>query len=62
MKSLANAHDASVPADATAGHAEHLAHVGTANAAGLFYAACSRDYDEEICGCPICQATAQDRP
>ena len=25
------------------------------NGAGLFYAACSRDYAEEICGCPICR-------
>jgi hypothetical protein len=35
------------------------AHIGTPNAAGLFYAACSRGYGEEICGCPICQQAAR---
>lgn len=54
-------HDASAPADATAA-AESTLHIGKRNAAGLFYAACSRDYGEEICGCPICQAAAHDRP
>jgi hypothetical protein len=60
MESHVQRQDASVPRDATADRAEHLAHIGTPNAAGLFYAACSRDYDEEICGCPVCQQAAQE--
>jgi hypothetical protein len=46
--------------EATARDAENVAHIGRRNSAGLFYAACSRDYDEEICGCPICQQAARD--
>jgi hypothetical protein len=60
MDSRVHVHDASAPADPTAAP-ERTLHVGKRNAAGLFYAACSRDYGEEICGCPICQAAAQDR-
>jgi hypothetical protein len=41
--------------------AADVAHLGTANAAGLYYAACSRDYDEEICGCPICRCADHGR-
>ena len=61
MKSQFEAHEPSVPADATRDIAEHALHIGKRNAAGLFYAACSRDYDEEICGCPICQRAAHER-
>jgi hypothetical protein len=52
--------DASVQHDAAA-HAKPVTPIGQANAAGLFYAACSRDYAEDICGCPICRQAAQDR-
>ena len=60
MNSHAHPHDASVPADAPDDRAERALHIGTPNAAGWFYAACSRDYGEEICGCLIYQAAAQD--
>ncbi len=55
------AHDLPVPAQATPDIAEHALHIGKRNAAGLFDAACSRDYAEEICGCPICERAAHDR-
>jgi hypothetical protein len=35
-----------------------VAHIGRPNANGLFYAACSRSYDVDICGCPICRRAA----
>jgi hypothetical protein len=62
MKSQTPAPDASVLTNATDDSAERTLHIGTRNAAGLFYAACSRDYGEELCGCPICQAAAHDHP
>jgi hypothetical protein len=27
---------------------------------GLFYAACAREWDTDICGCPLCQRQAVD--
>jgi hypothetical protein len=50
-----------VSRDAKLARTDNTAHIGAPNAAGLFYAACSRAYNEEICGCPICQSAAQDR-
>jgi hypothetical protein len=40
-------------------HAAGAAHIGRPTRAGVFYAACSRDYAEQPCGCPICQAAAR---
>jgi hypothetical protein len=60
MESAAHPRPPRVSLDATARHAEDLAHIGRPNSAGLFYAACSRDYGEEICGCPICQQAARE--
>ena len=34
---------------------ENAAHIGQRNSEGLFYAACSRDFDPDPCGCPICR-------
>jgi hypothetical protein len=47
-----------VSPETSARHAEERPQIGRPNSAGLYYAACSRDYAEEICGCPICQQAA----
>jgi hypothetical protein len=38
--------------------AQNTSQIGRANIAGQFYAACSDDYDDEPCGCPICRRAA----
>jgi hypothetical protein len=61
MNPPAHPHDPSVRAYATAVTDPAAIHIGTPNAAELFYAACSRNYAEDACGCPICRQAAQDR-
>jgi hypothetical protein len=48
------------PLDATGSNAPNVAYIGRHNAEGRFYAACSDDFDEDICGCPVCQHAARD--
>ena len=47
MESQDHAQDAPCHGTRRPRHAEHVAYIGTRNAAGLFYAACSRDQLQE---------------
>jgi hypothetical protein len=44
----------------TPSYAQNVAHLGRPDSADTFYAACSDDFDEDICGCPVCRRAAHD--
>jgi hypothetical protein len=58
MKSPSHRPYPPVSAHPTGRGADDLAHISRPNDDSLFYAACSRDYAEDPCGCPICRQTA----
>ena len=60
MDSHDNARDTSVQRDRTYRVTQRVKRPGAQSQDGLYYAACSQRYSEEVCGCPICQAASQD--